>query len=117
VRRNGTLIAGDIQQHIERFAPLLNRKDSARRASIASKKAERVVPKMQATIAFVSGYVAPAGASMRLDAAGVLRHACSSPFLRIVLERVASRGRSQQASRCVSWPSAWRPRCLRPAVH
>jgi hypothetical protein len=57
VRRNGQLIASDIQEHIEQIRSIAQREDLSQSCLERIEKAERVVPKMQATIAFVSGYV------------------------------------------------------------
>src|SRR5713226_9023249 len=57
VRRNGTLIAGDIQQHIDTIRTIAPQEGLSETCLDRIEKAERVVPKMQATIAFVSGYV------------------------------------------------------------
>ena len=57
VRRNGHLIASDIQAHIEQIRTLAQHESLSQNALERIEKAERVVPKMQATIAFVSGYV------------------------------------------------------------
>jgi Family of unknown function (DUF6399) len=57
VRRNGKLIAGDIQQHIDTIRTVAHQEDLSETCLERIEKAERVVPKMQATIEFVSGYV------------------------------------------------------------
>jgi hypothetical protein len=57
VRRNGTLIAGDIQQHIDTIRTIAQHEGLNESGLERIAKAARVVPKMQATIAFVSGYV------------------------------------------------------------
>ena len=57
VRRNGKLIAGDLQQHIDTIRTIAQHEGLSERCMERIEKAERVVPKMQATIAFVSGYV------------------------------------------------------------
>jgi Family of unknown function (DUF6399) len=57
VRRNGTLIAGDIQQHIDTIRTIAHQEGLSETCLERIAKAERVVPKMQATIEFVSGYV------------------------------------------------------------
>ena len=57
VRRNGKLIAGDIQQHIDTIRIIAQQEGLSETCLERIKKAERVVPKMQATIEFVSGYV------------------------------------------------------------
>jgi len=57
VRRNGQLIAADIQGHIEQIRTLAQQAGLSQTCMERIEKAERVVPKMQATIEFVSGYV------------------------------------------------------------
>jgi hypothetical protein len=57
VRRNGQRIAADIQEHIEQMRPLAQQEGPSQRCLERIAKAERVVPKMQATIEFVSCYV------------------------------------------------------------
>jgi hypothetical protein len=57
VRRNGKLIAGDIQQHIDTLRTIAHQEGLSETCLERIAKAERVVPKMQATIEFVSGYV------------------------------------------------------------
>jgi hypothetical protein len=57
VRRNGRLIAADIQGHIEQIRAIAQHEELSQSCLERIEKAERVVPKMQATIEFVSGYV------------------------------------------------------------
>ena len=57
VRRNGRLIASDIQEHIEQIRTVAQHEGLSQSCLERIEKAERVVPKMQATIAFVSRYV------------------------------------------------------------
>ena len=57
VRRNGQLIASDIQGHIEQIRTIAQQEGLSQHCMERIEKAERVVPKMQATIEFVSGYV------------------------------------------------------------
>ncbi len=57
VRRNGQLIASDIQGHIEQIRTLAQQEGLSQSSLERIDKAERVVPKMQATIEFVSSYV------------------------------------------------------------
>ena len=57
VRRNGKLIAGDIQRHIDTIRTIAQQEHLRETCLERLEKAERVVPKMQATIEFVSGYV------------------------------------------------------------
>jgi hypothetical protein len=57
VRRNGKLIAEDSQQHIDTIRTIAQQEGLSETCLDRIAKAERVVPKMQATIAFVSGSV------------------------------------------------------------
>ena len=57
VRRNGQLIASDIQGHIEHIRTIAQHAGLSQSCLERIEKAERVVPKMRATIEFVSGYV------------------------------------------------------------
>jgi len=57
VRRNGQLIPSDIQGHIEQIRSVAQHEGLSQSCLGRLDKAERVVPKMQATIEFVSGYV------------------------------------------------------------
>ena len=57
VRRNGPLIAADIQAQIDTIRSVAQHEGLSQACLERIEKAERVVPKMQATIAFVSGYV------------------------------------------------------------
>jgi uncharacterized protein DUF6399 len=57
VRRNGQLIASDIQAHIEQIRTIAQQEGLSPSCLERIDKAERVVPKMQATIEFVSRYV------------------------------------------------------------
>jgi Family of unknown function (DUF6399) len=57
VRRNGQLIASDIQTHLEQIRAIAQHEGFSQTCLERIEKAERVVPKMQAPIEFVSGYV------------------------------------------------------------
>jgi hypothetical protein len=57
VRRNGKLIAGDIQQHIDTIRTIAQQEHLSEACLERIEKAQRVVPKMRATIEFVSDYV------------------------------------------------------------
>ena len=57
MRRNGTLIAGDGQDQIDPVRTVAQQEGRSQTCLERIEQAERVVPKMQATIAFVSGYV------------------------------------------------------------
>lgn len=57
VRRNGKLIAGDIHEQIDTIRTIAQHEGLSQACLDRIEKADRVVPKMQATIEFVSGYV------------------------------------------------------------
>ena len=57
VRRNGKLIASDIEEHITTIRTIAQQEQLSATCLERIAKAQRVVPKMQATIEFVSGYV------------------------------------------------------------
>lgn len=57
VRRNGTLSASDIQHQIDTIRTIATHEGLSAACMERIEQAERVVPKMQATIEFVSGYV------------------------------------------------------------
>ena len=57
VRRNGQLIASDIEGHIDQIRTIAQHEGLSQHCLERIEKAERVVPKMRATIEFVSGYV------------------------------------------------------------
>jgi hypothetical protein len=57
VRRNGRLIAADIRQQMDTLRDMAQHEGLSQACLERIEKAERVVPKMQATIEFVSGYV------------------------------------------------------------
>jgi hypothetical protein len=66
VRRNGHLIASDIRGHIEQIRTVAQQEGLSQSCLERIAKAERVVPKMQATIEFVSRYVAQQVAQLDL---------------------------------------------------
>ena len=66
VRRNGHRIASDIQGHIEQMRTVAQQEALSQSCLERINKAERVVPKMQATIAFVSRYVGQQVAQLAL---------------------------------------------------
>jgi transposase len=66
VRRNGQLIASDIQAHIEQIRTVAQQEGLSQNCLERIDKAERVVPKMQGTIEFVSRYVAEQVARLEL---------------------------------------------------
>jgi hypothetical protein len=66
VRRNGQLIAADMQEHIERIRTVAQQEGLSQSCLERIDKAERVVPKMQGTIEFVSRYVTEQVAQLEL---------------------------------------------------
>jgi hypothetical protein len=89
VRRNGKLIAGDIQRHIDTIRTIAQQEHLSEPCMERIEKAERVVPKMQATIEFVSGYVHQQVRQLDLaPPASYAMHAQLIPSL--YLDRVAS---------------------------
>ena len=89
VRRNGKLIAGDIQCHIDTIRTIAQQEDLSQVCLERIEKAERVVPKMQATIEFVSGYVRQQ--VRQLDLAPPVSYAMHAHLIpSYYLERVAS---------------------------
>lgn len=89
VRRNGKLIAGDIRQHIDTIRTIAHQEGLSETCLERIAKAERVVPKMQATIEFVSGYVRQQVISLELaPPQSFAMHAHLIPSY--YLERVAS---------------------------
>jgi hypothetical protein len=57
VRRNGKRIAGDIHEQIDTIRTIAQQENLSQACLARLEKAERVVPKMQATIEFVASYV------------------------------------------------------------
>jgi hypothetical protein len=89
VRRNGKLIAGDIQRHIDTIRTVAQHEHLSETCLERLEKAERVVPKMQATIEFVSGYVRQQ--VRQLDLASPASYAMHAHLIPSYdLERVAS---------------------------
>jgi hypothetical protein len=89
VRRNGKLIAGDIQEPIDTIRTIAQQANLSETCLDRIEKAERVIPKMQATIAFVSGYVRQQVSQLDLtQTASYAMHAHLIPSY--YLERVAA---------------------------
>jgi hypothetical protein len=89
VRRNGKLIAGDIQQPSDTIRTIAQQEGLSETCLDRIEKAARVVPKMQATIEFVSGYVRQQVSQLALtQPESYAMHAHLLPSLS--LERVAS---------------------------
>jgi Family of unknown function (DUF6399) len=89
VRRNGKLIAGDIHAQLQTIRTIAQQADLSQACLKRIEKAERVIPKMQATIEFVSGYVRQQVSQLALpQPASYALHAHLIPSY--YLERVAS---------------------------
>jgi hypothetical protein len=89
VRRNGKRIAGDIQYHIDTIRTIAQQAHLSETCLERLEKAERVVPKMQAPIECVSGYVRQQ--VRQLDLAQTASYAMHAPRIpSYSLERVAS---------------------------
>jgi hypothetical protein len=107
VRRNGKLIAGDIQQHIATIRTIAQQEQLSQTCLDRLEKAERVVPTMQAA----------AGASTGLGAACILRYA------RPAHSRIVSRSRGldsdgdrRRAAACVGRAPPYAAVCARWGV-
>ena len=87
VRHNGRLIASDIQGHIAQIRSIAQHEGLSQSGLERIEKAERVVPKMQATIEFVSGYVKQQVAQLDLTPVSLAMHAKLIPSY--YLDRVA----------------------------
>jgi Family of unknown function (DUF6399) len=88
VRRNGQLIAADIQGHIAQIRTIAQQAGLSQTCLERIEKAERVVPKMQATSEFVSGYVGQQVAQLDVTPpVSCVMHAKLSPSY--YLDRVA----------------------------
>ena len=88
MRRNGKLIASDIQAQIDTVRTVAQQEGLSQTCLDRIEKAERVVPKMQATIEFVSGYVRRQVSQLALaPPASYAMHAFLIPSF--YLERVA----------------------------
>jgi len=89
VRRNGKLIANDIRAHIDTIRTIAQQEHLRETCLDRIETAERVVPKMQATIEFGSGYVRQQGRQLDLaPPASYTLHAHLIPSF--YLDRVAS---------------------------
>lgn len=88
VRRNGQLIAADMYSHIDQIRTVAQQEGLSQSCLERIDKAERVVPKMQGTIEFVSRYVAQQVAQLELTpSASFAMHAKLIPSY--YLDRVA----------------------------
>jgi hypothetical protein len=113
VRRNGKLIAADIRAQMETIRTVAQQENLSQTCLARIEKAERVVPKMQATIEFVSGYVRQQIAQLGLPPpVSYAMHAHLIPSC--YLERVARTRTVQQASPFGSWRSVCARRCVSP---
>jgi hypothetical protein len=115
VRRNGTLIASDIQEHITTIRTMAQQEQLSETCLDRIAQAERVVPKMQATIAFVSGYGRQQVRQLDLgQPASSAMHAHLIPSYS--LERVASTRTVTEGESLREMAARLRPRCLHPVV-
>ena len=115
VRRNGQLIAADIQGHIEQIRAIAQHEGLSQSCLERIEKAERVVPKMQATIAFVSGYVRQQVDQLDLTPpASFAMHAKLIPSY--YLDRVAQTRTVSDGEPLRNSPSGFAPRCLSPVA-
>jgi len=105
VRNNGKLIARDIQAQIDTLRTIAQQEGFGETCLARIEKAARVVPKMQATIEFVSGYVRQQVRQLDLtQPQSYAMHAHLIPSY--YLERVASTRTVTQGSRCAHLLSA-----------
>ena len=105
VRRNGKLIASDMQEQIDTLRIIAQHEGLRESCLERTEKAARVVPKMQATIAFVSGSVRQQ--VPQLDLAPPVSYAMHAHLIpSFYLERVAAR-------RTVTASEPWRARAER----
>jgi len=105
VRRNGQLIASDIRMQMETIRTVAQHEQLSQRCLDRIEKAERVVPKMQATIEFVSGYVRQQ--VTQLDLAQPVSYAMHAQLIpSLYLERIAQ-------SRAVSYGKPLRELAIR----
>ena len=89
MRRNGKLIAGDIHAQLQTIRTIAQQADLSQVCLKRIEKAARVMPKMQATIEFVSGYVRQQVSQLALSQpASYAMHAHLIPSY--YLERVAA---------------------------
>src|SRR5262245_55929415 len=89
VRRNGKLLASDLQRSIDASRPIAQHAGLPQACLARSEKAERVVPKMPATIALVSTYVRQQ--VNRLNRPQLASYAMHAPLIpSYSLERVAA---------------------------
>ena len=115
VRRNGKLIASDIQEHIATIRTMAEQEQLSETCLERSAQAERVVPTMQATSAFVAGYVRQQ--VRQLDLAQPVAYAMHAPRMPSYdLDRVASTRPVPQGEPLRTLASASGPHCLRPGV-
>jgi hypothetical protein len=115
VRRNGQLIAAAIQEHIEQIRTVAQQEGLSQRCLERIEKAERVVPNMPATIAFVSGYVGQQVA--QLDVTPPVSFAMHAKLIpSYYLDRVAQTRSVSDGESLRALASDFAPHCLRPMV-
>jgi hypothetical protein len=115
VRRNGQLIASDIQGHIEQIRTIAQHEGLSQSCLERIEKAERVVPKMQATIEFVSRYVGQQVAQLDVTpSASCAMHAKLIPSY--YLARVAETRTLCDGKPLRELASGFAPRCVSPVA-
>jgi hypothetical protein len=101
VRRNGKLIAGDIHEQIDTMRTIAQKEGLSQACLERIAKAERVVPKMQATMVFVSRYMLQQGSQLALtQPASYAMHAHLLPscyFDRVASTRTMTEGEPLRA--------------------
>jgi len=113
VRRNDKRIAGDIQAQMDTIRAIAQQENLSETCLDRIEKAERVVPKMQATIAFVSGYVRRQVSQWDLTPpVSYAMHAALMPSFS--LERVAHTRTVSGGEPLRALADRLRPPCLRP---
>jgi hypothetical protein len=110
VRRNGQLIASDICTQIETIRTVAQHEHLSQSSLDRIAKAERVVPKMQATIEFVSGYVGQQVNRLDLTPPPLSRCTLSSSHL-IISIAWPKLGPSAMVSRFGNWLAVFAPPC------
>jgi hypothetical protein len=101
VRRNGKLITGDIRTQIDTIRTIAQQENLSQACLERIEKAARVVPKMQATIEFVSGYVRQQVKSLELappQSFAMHAHLIPSYYLeRVASARIVTKGEPLRA--------------------
>ena len=113
MRRNDKRIAGDIQAQMDTIRAIAQQENLSETCLDRIEQAERVVPNMQATIAFVSGYVRRQVSQWDLTPpVSYAMHAALMPSFS--LERVAHTRTVSGGEPLRALADRLRPPCLRP---